>query len=242
MSKLSDVLKQGLRSAQPAASAVGTGTLYFVTDEQVLEQSDGSAWSSYSNSLQLMKRPVSGDFSWTNQGSASIVANSNGGIFMQIPGAAGTNYRFRQKATPATPYTVTAAFRWTGPVTDFHQFGLILSDGTKLTTYFIACVASISAHLPLFMSQDFTNVTTFSANNLASATNKIVPSSPIWMRLADDGANKVWSYSPDGINFITLLSEARTTHLTPTQIGFGGETENATSQDLGFELVSWKET
>lgn len=48
MSKLADVLQIGTRAAQPAASAVAPGTLYSVTDESnVVEQSDGSAWSTY---------------------------------------------------------------------------------------------------------------------------------------------------------------------------------------------------
>ena len=48
MSNLEDVLLRGLRSAQPLATAVGDGTLYFVTDEGVTEQSNGAAWVSYS--------------------------------------------------------------------------------------------------------------------------------------------------------------------------------------------------
>lgn len=48
MAQLADVLLQGLRSAQPAATAVAAGTLYYVTDEFLTEQSDGAAWSAYS--------------------------------------------------------------------------------------------------------------------------------------------------------------------------------------------------
>jgi hypothetical protein len=47
-SRLQDVLLRGLRSAQPLATDVATGTLFFVTDEGVTEQSDGSAWNTYS--------------------------------------------------------------------------------------------------------------------------------------------------------------------------------------------------
>lgn len=42
----SSILKQGLRSAQPAATAVAAGTLFCVTDENyIIEQSDGSSWT-----------------------------------------------------------------------------------------------------------------------------------------------------------------------------------------------------
>ncbi len=40
--------QRGLRSAQPLASAVIEGTLYFVTDEKVIERSNGLIWQTYS--------------------------------------------------------------------------------------------------------------------------------------------------------------------------------------------------
>ena len=48
MSRLQDVILRGTRASQPVATAVAPGTLYFVTDEGVTEQSDGTIWNSYS--------------------------------------------------------------------------------------------------------------------------------------------------------------------------------------------------
>lgn len=48
MSLFADAIQRGTRGAQPAAAAVVIGTLYFVTDEGVLERSTGAAWESYS--------------------------------------------------------------------------------------------------------------------------------------------------------------------------------------------------
>jgi hypothetical protein len=45
----SSILRRGLRSAQPLATDVAAGTLYFVTDEDLTEQSNGSAWVTYSD-------------------------------------------------------------------------------------------------------------------------------------------------------------------------------------------------
>lgn len=45
---LEDVLLRGTRASQPLATAVATGTLYFVTDESLTEQSNGAAWVSFS--------------------------------------------------------------------------------------------------------------------------------------------------------------------------------------------------
>lgn len=41
--------RRGTRADQPAANTVLEGTIYFVTDEGVLEQSDGASWNSYSS-------------------------------------------------------------------------------------------------------------------------------------------------------------------------------------------------
>ena len=47
--QLAAVIQRGTRAAQPAADTVCTGSLYYVTDEEVIEQSSGTAWESYSD-------------------------------------------------------------------------------------------------------------------------------------------------------------------------------------------------
>lgn len=49
MSMLENVLLRGTRAAQPAASVVGSGALYYVTDEGLTEQSDGANWVTYTD-------------------------------------------------------------------------------------------------------------------------------------------------------------------------------------------------
>jgi hypothetical protein len=48
-SRLQDVLLQGVAGSRPAANSVAVGTLYYSTDTEVIEQSDGSSWSPYSS-------------------------------------------------------------------------------------------------------------------------------------------------------------------------------------------------
>lgn len=47
---LEDILLRGTRAAQPLATSVADGTLYYVTDQFVLEQSNGVTWLTYSGS------------------------------------------------------------------------------------------------------------------------------------------------------------------------------------------------
>jgi len=48
-SRLQDVIQRGLASAKPLATAVAIGTLYYSTDTQVTERSDGTTWQSYND-------------------------------------------------------------------------------------------------------------------------------------------------------------------------------------------------
>lgn len=50
MAKIEDLIKRGLRSAQPAAASVSVGTLYCVTDESnKIERNNGTSWDGYSS-------------------------------------------------------------------------------------------------------------------------------------------------------------------------------------------------
>lgn len=76
MAVLSSVIQRGTRAAQPAASAVSTGTLYFVTDEGLVERSSGSAWQTFSGSgsgtVTTTGTPASGNLAKFS-GATSIV-------------------------------------------------------------------------------------------------------------------------------------------------------------------------
>jgi hypothetical protein len=44
---LTDAVQSGARAVQPDANKVARGTLYAVTDESIIEQSDGASWTLY---------------------------------------------------------------------------------------------------------------------------------------------------------------------------------------------------
>ena len=47
--RVQDIIQRGSRANQPAANTVATGTIYYVTDEEVTERSTGSAWEDISD-------------------------------------------------------------------------------------------------------------------------------------------------------------------------------------------------
>ncbi len=57
--RLDEVLLRDDRASQPTASSVAAGTLYFVTDEDVIEQSNGSSWLAYSGTGDAVVGPAS---------------------------------------------------------------------------------------------------------------------------------------------------------------------------------------
>ena len=48
---------RGTRAVQPLATDVLDGTIYFVTDEGVIERSNGAAWETYSASSGGLTQP-----------------------------------------------------------------------------------------------------------------------------------------------------------------------------------------
>jgi hypothetical protein len=71
---LEDVLLRDTRANQPVASAVAAGSLYYVTDENITEQSDGSSWLDYSDSGAVSAiTQLTGDVT-AGPGSGSVAA------------------------------------------------------------------------------------------------------------------------------------------------------------------------
>lgn len=64
--KARNLVQRGTRSAQPAATAVAEGTLYYVTDEGLLERSTGSAWQSMGRPNYSAKAYNSADLTISN--------------------------------------------------------------------------------------------------------------------------------------------------------------------------------
>lgn len=178
--------------------------------------------------------PVDGDFAWINQGGASVTVNGNGGIYLTAPANGSDSLRIRKKSAPSTPYTVTACFLLDLINSNFQQAGLCFrqsSDG-KLVTF-----ASQSGPYEIH-SLDWTNATTFSASN---ATLAKIPHGLMWLRMTDNGTNRILSWSGDGYNFTQLLSETRTTFLTADEVGFFVNAANSSGAG-NCTLLSWAQT
>lgn len=222
--------------AEAAIPAFGTaGNLYLPNDGYWLQRDSGAAWVPW-GPIYPMTPPIDGDFAWVNQGGASVVT-ANGGIFLRAPAVASANYRIKKKAAPATPYTVTAAITPMSVALNYQQAGILFrqsSDG-KFVTFGLE-YATAGVVLAVYK---YTGVTAFSASY--TSRGFLQGQQPIWLRITDDGTNRICSWSMDGQNFIQFHSVGRTDFITADEVGFYCN-DSTNTYDAGNLLLSWKET
>jgi hypothetical protein len=217
--------------ASPPATPV-IGDLWIPTNSPYTARYSGSAWVYFLDGVQVVL-PVSADFSWANQGSATI-DTSNGGVFLKMAVGAGDNWRLRIKAVPTPPYTVTAAFIPHIFRLNYMAVGLVWYDGTKLVSF----AAASNADIPI---GKWTNVSTYGNSNYVADRLPTLFPKLLWLRIADDGTNRTCYFSFDGYHWQQIHTIGRTDWLTPTYIGFGVNPNN-TFYDAGMWLLHWQVT
>jgi hypothetical protein len=150
-------------------------------------------------------KPVSGDFSWINQGGASIAA-SGSGLYLTAPNnGAADNLRIRKITTPAAPYTIKAFLRPLIFAKNYHVAGLIFrqsSDG-KLVSFGVAYDGSGKPQLQI---TKWTDATTVSADYTTIPLHEIAE----WLQIADDNTTESVQYrlmAITGFQFIQSVEQ-----------------------------------
>lgn len=221
--------------ASPPATP-GAGDLWLPTDSFYAYRYSGSVWVPW-GPIFPMTPPVDGDFAWINQGSASVVT-TNGGIYLS-DGATNNGFHIRKKAAPATPYTITAAFLANVCHVDYMTFGLLFRQSSDGKLAFNAIQFNSGGGGFRYQSFYFTNPTTYAGDGSAPVQTPL--KAIVWLRITDNGTNRIMSYSNDGQNWLTHSTLGRTAFLTADEIGFAIDPANA-GYGMGVTLLSWKET
>jgi uncharacterized protein DUF5907 len=234
----SKLLGSGASGSGASYSEITLGTNLSMSGT-TLNASGGSSnvWTPMGPSA-LQTAPPTASWSWDNQSTATVTEptayNSNQ---LSITGASsGLNIRYR--ATPSTPYTITALLVLNGNQgVNFLRTGLALRESSSGKLRLIG----IRTDGNTIVTSSYTNSTTFSADINSVTINARNALNYIWFQISDDGSGtgtaRQLSYSWDGINFFTLTSESRTTFITPDGIGWWGQTENGAS--FYINLASW---
>lgn len=195
-----------------------------------------SAWVAR-GPLYPLTDPTIPSFAWINQGTAAI-STANGVQYLSVPNVgAGHSLRVRKKAAPSTPYTVTAMARVlasAGGASEVHC-GLVFrqsSDGKLHTLSWEPFAGQI-------WSTKWTSTTVFSAQ-YTTATVAVYTGALIFLRIADNGTNRICSVSMDGQDWVTLHTIGRTDFLTADEVGFYVSGSSA-ALGCNMTLYSWKE-
>jgi hypothetical protein len=204
----------GLVTARDAAGQAGR--LYLPT-EGFVGQDNGSLWDMMP--LSRMTPPDSGDFTWVNQGSATVAA-SKGMMVLSTPASVSSDsLRCLVKNVPSTPYEITVGMLALSPsyvsASTIAQYGICWreSGSGKLLTYGVG----MTSYPTSFSYSQWTNPTTLSANQFQYS---IPGYGPCWIRFADDGTYRTVKVSMDGFNFVRVAAaQSRTVFLTADQIG-----------------------
>jgi len=217
--------------SRPAAS--NDGNLFLPSDGFVVERDTGSVYAPW-GPLFPLTAPVDGDFAWINQGGATVVT-TNGGIHLNAPADSTVQYRIRKKAAPATPYTITAIMLPRFLLATFPHVGIGFrqsSDGKLHVLRFIYDGA---------LKFGSTKCNSATADN-SNYTEFVTPFYPVlFLRIQDDGVNRILSFSADGQNFYAFHTIGRTDFLTADEILFFSNSRNAT-HPTALTMISWKQT
>jgi hypothetical protein len=228
-----DVIATAAVASLPAAAIAGK--LVLPSDGIHVYRDTGSALVPW-GPIWPMTRPVNTDFSWINQGTATIT-DANGMLHLSAPASAAANARLRVKAAPATPYTITAYLIPLLLQADFHAAGLLFREVATGELHTFAFGWATSRFL--LASAKWASPTSFTADYTTLNAQQFLQGG-IWLRIADDGTNRICSVSNDGYNWLVVHSVSRVDFLTADQVGFYVNANNA-SFGLGVSLVSWKQ-
>lgn len=209
----------GTTGSRPAASQ--SGNAFFPTDQQALNVDTGSVWKQFVPIFPITTPPLVSAFTWVNQSGATATDLTGGGILLSCAASGGTadSHRLLVETAPATPWTRTAAMF--GLVADLAGSRIQMVARESGSGKFVAYGLNFdgSTHFPKFAVTTYNSPTAGVAN--IAFFDFLMVGPLLWLRLADDGTNRIYSWSPNGVTWFTIYSETRTTFITADQVGFG---------------------
>lgn len=190
-------------------------------------------------------RAVVSDFTWVNQSTATAV-DKGGKILITVPlTASGDNFRGLFITPPSAPYAVIGAFAFhserggTGVAAPLPQAEILFRESGTGKLFTIAALPRSDAATGRWnvRVKTMTDETNFLADKLHVGWN--YGDGPVWFKIEDDNVDLKFFTGPNGIDWIELYSETRTTHMAagPNQVGFGVNLEGTNNHAAFMELL-----
>lgn len=208
---------------RPSASLAGREFVASDGYGPIRQIDNGSGWDRYFGNFKCTSPPAAAAFSIIN-GTYSSLTDHNGGLLYSTTGS-GLTSEFNSASVVAIPgsgaYSLVVGMQ---PIyvrsVQYTGLGICLADGIgatpKLLVMFMQWGAAGSC---LFNISKYTNPTTFSANAVSNTLTYPMLSSAFFMRIHDDRTNVYFYISPNGVDWVLIYSEGRTSFLTPAYAG-----------------------
>lgn len=207
------------------------GRMYVSNDVGLIQRDNGSAWEYiWGGPLGYFTKPPSSSWSWVNQGAAST-ATELGGERITAPSST-RNFRLRTRSlSPSSNYSAVAYVEVAAvPVSGSNLWlgGIGLRNSSSGSFISFGPYLDNSTFFSALAVYRWTNATTISANSFAKPVYSLAGGMiPNWLRIRDDGTNRYFDYSNNGVDWITVYSEGRTAFITPDQFCFGLDNEGS---------------
>lgn len=187
---------------------------------------------------------TSSDFTWVNQGGATA-SDQNGTIFLRAPAASGENCRILKRTAPSPTYSFMIACQVIKFREGSENSGILFRESS--TGKFITFGISMTGTIPMAVaSYRFTNATTYAGTADLTITGGNTPYNMFtgkyfWIRGTDNNTNLIFDISSDGVEWITMLTVTRTTHMAggPDEIGFYLNNNSSTNYQMGMRIAHW---
>jgi len=209
--------------------------IFLPTDSIYAQVYDSSAWKTW-GPIWRMVPFVSGDFTWVNQGAATLT-ESGGMSYLYTPAASGNSLKILKKSKSGT-FTVTLAFIPNIRSVNYASCGIVFRNNSsgKIVYY------SFAPYGTKFAASKFNDATNYNSAYTTSATYSPHDiGNVVWMRATDNGTNRIAEWSTDGFNWNTIHSVARTDFITADEVGICVDSNSSTAY-AAMNVLSWEES
>ncbi|ARK50031.1 hypothetical protein [Burkholderia pseudomallei] len=173
--------------------------------------------------------PNLSNFTWVNQGSATALQEP-WGISLSTLKAGGENCACLVVTAPSTPYQVVARMRTFPASSSYIKCGLLWRNSSSGLLQVAGLLYQSGFQYGIGNFNSPTSWNGFQGSQYAMTFW------PDWHRIRDDGTNRFYDVSPDGVTWVNMYSFSRTTFLTPDQVGFFADPNG---QAVGLSMFSW---
>jgi hypothetical protein len=240
----SQINLDGSWASRPTAAYANEGQLHLPNDGYSIAKSDGSAWAPWGPIFNFTS-PIDSDFSWANQGLASVdVVRDAITLTAPAQGSGSLNYRVRYATAPATPWTLTVfLLHDVFDSTAFLKAGILFRQSSDGKLDIFEYEATAGGNVVIRNNRMATPTSNAGGGQIAS-TGNLEGLHPRWFRIGDNGVNRTFELSCDGRHWVRPWADVpRTTFLTADQIGFCCDAANNSGvalRDVNLTILHWK--